>query len=115
MRFRRSLFFSTGTILLACGTVSAGQKPISAVVAIQDLDKAGLIARAIQSGEDSLEAMRTLTCRQRIDVYEHGKFRDSNEFDVDFHNGSEHYSNFSGVGHPRDVASEDELKVSGFI
>ena len=125
MRFRRSLFFSAGPILLACGTVSAGQKPthlisigllafkfpISTVVAIQDLDKAGLVARAIQSGEDSLEAMRTLTCRQRVDVYEHGKFRDSNEFGVDFHNGSEHYSNFIRPAHPRDFASEDEVKL----
>jgi hypothetical protein len=125
VHFLRFVFFLIVRTLLACGIVSAEQKPrllisigspalkfpISAVVAIQDLDKAGLVARAIQSGRESLEAMRTLTCHQRVDVYEHGKFRDSNEFDVNFHNGSEHYSNFIRAGHPRDVSSEDEVTL----
>jgi hypothetical protein len=63
------------------------------------IDGPCLVAAAIQSGSDALKALHTLTCQQRVDVYENGKFRDSTEFWVYFSDW-DHYSNVIRAGRP---------------
>jgi hypothetical protein len=120
VRVDLALLYPVTAILLVCGIASTHSNAIDlktdasrepnlvppVAMTNRSVDRSGLVAGAIQSGMDALEALRTLTCQQKVDVYENGTFRDSTEFWVDFNNGLEHYSNVIRAERP--VFFEDE-------
>lgn len=113
VRCRRYLLSAVLPALFGCGTSSASPEnsgPKSGVPLVVDslisapavnrgLSAGTLVSRAIQSGQESLDSMRTLTCRQKVEISEEGRFKTSVESDINLNNGSEHYSNFTREGH----------------